>query len=127
MAKIDGYQHEDALIGANIKSIRLMREMSRDELADAVGCSGEQIRKYEDGVDSVRAAILKRISEKLSCPLLQLYSAETRRNLTVTPNESEVLHLFKNLPDAEAKAMVKNMVKILAKHFKRTMPKGATS
>lgn len=125
MAKIDGYRHEDLLIGANIKSIRLMREMSRDELAAGVGCSGEQIRKYEDGIDSVTAAVLKRISEVLTCPLLQLFSVETSKNLPMTPNEAEVLQLFKKLPDAEAKAMTKNMVKMLAKHFRRANPKGA--
>lgn len=120
MARIDGYSHDDEIIGRQIMSIRNLRGKSREDLASFVGCTHQQIAKYEDGTNSVSAPVMKKIAEFLECPLLQLYGLDDNaKTLHITRNEATLLAALKELPDEAAQLFAAQMVKGLAKHFGR--------
>lgn len=55
----------DASIGARLRQIRMLRQLSQTKLGDALGVSFQQIQKYESGANRVSASALVRLSRAL--------------------------------------------------------------
>ena len=62
----------DAVLGARLKEARIKAGLSQEALARRVGLSGQQIQKYEAGVDRVAAITLCRIAVTINAPLTDL-------------------------------------------------------
>ena len=54
-------------------------EMSRDQFARIVGCSGEQIRKIEAGFSNPGIVMARKIAAALNATLDEVFPAETRK------------------------------------------------
>jgi len=63
----------DMAIGAKVHQGRLSADMSQEQLADKIGMSRQQIRKYECGQDRIGAARLKAIANALALPITFFY------------------------------------------------------
>ena len=57
------------VIGANIKKYRLLRLYSQSDLANVLGISYQQIKKYETGENKISAAQLFILSDYLDCDI----------------------------------------------------------
>ena len=53
----------DEQIGRKIKSLRALQNISRKELAEKVGCSTQQIQKYETRINSICPYKLDKIAK----------------------------------------------------------------
>jgi len=62
----------DAVVGHNIRALRLARKMSQAALADRIGVISGQVQKYEKGVNSVGAGRLVRVAAALDVPVMRL-------------------------------------------------------
>ncbi len=58
----------DAHVGARLRQARLVAQLSQDELGLALGVSGEQIGRYECGMERVGAGRLYLACKRLSVP-----------------------------------------------------------
>lgn len=61
-----------ALVGANVKLLRLQREWSQEELADRCGVHRTYISGLERGVRNPTIAILEKIAASLSVSAYEL-------------------------------------------------------
>ena len=66
-------QEIERAIGRNIRLQRRIREVSQAALAETIGVSAQQLRKYELGVDRVSASRILMISRALDLPIRVLF------------------------------------------------------
>ncbi|WP_273718759.1 MULTISPECIES: helix-turn-helix transcriptional regulator [Bartonella] len=64
----------DLLVGKRIRLRRKRLKMSQTTLGDALGVSFQQIQKYENGLNRVRAGRLMEISDILNVPISFFYA-----------------------------------------------------
>jgi len=62
----------DVHVGARIRALRNLKEMSQDELGQALGVSFQQVQKYEKGMNRVGAGRLLQIATTLGCDVAYL-------------------------------------------------------
>ena len=63
----------DALVGQNVKIIRMKRAMTQTRLADLLGITFQQVQKYEKGSNRIGASRLWHIASHLGCVVDDLY------------------------------------------------------
>ncbi|MCK4788295.1 MAG: helix-turn-helix transcriptional regulator [Desulfobacteraceae bacterium] len=63
----------DAIIGNNVKTRRMERNISQTELADHLGITFQQVQKYEKGSNRIGAGRLYIIAEFLESAVLDFY------------------------------------------------------
>lgn len=59
----------DRYVGERLRERRVLRGMSQDALADAVGITYQQVQKYETGKNRVSASRLFDLADVLDCPV----------------------------------------------------------
>lgn len=63
----------DKLIGANLRRIRLLKELSQERLGEFAGVTFQQIQKYEKGINRISGSKLHRLAIILKCGILDFY------------------------------------------------------
>ena len=63
-------------IGKNLRTQRLRANISREELADALGCVHQTIAKYESGTIRLAAHTLTQIVRFIKCPVTSIIPPE---------------------------------------------------
>lgn len=59
----------DMEVGRRLRALRLMRGLSREQVADRIGVAHHQIQKYEAGSDRLSASCLFEIAQLLDVPV----------------------------------------------------------
>ena len=62
-----------AIIGKQISSARVERNLSKKDLGVILGISSEQVEKYESGEESMPAGMLYRLSEVFELPVTAFF------------------------------------------------------
>lgn len=65
----------DAAIGRAIKYARVQAGAKQEELAEALGCTFQQVQKYEKGLNCVTAGKLAEIAKVVKKPISYFYDA----------------------------------------------------
>jgi transcriptional regulator with XRE-family HTH domain len=63
----------DKHVGARVRMLRLMLDMSQTTLGDALGLTFQQVQKYEKGTNRISASRLQQISHVLQVPVAFLF------------------------------------------------------
>lgn len=63
----------DAIVGGNVREKRVLKGMSQEELAQAVGLTFQQIQKYERGANRISASRLVELAKALNVPVVELF------------------------------------------------------
>jgi transcriptional regulator with XRE-family HTH domain len=87
----------DVLVGQNIRSNRLHRQLSQGDLGQQIGLSYQQIQKYETGANRVGASRLRQLAEVLDVPLPTLFDG---RRVVGRQTPQQPVHLLLAKPDA---------------------------
>src|SRR3954454_24222506 len=87
-------------IGARIRAERAARRMTQFALADALGVTFEQLRKYETGRSPISARRLQQIASELDVPVAAFtgQNGKTARSGTTNPNllaQADALRLIR--------------------------------
>lgn len=64
----------DALIGQNLRNIRIRRGITQEALGDSLGVTFQQIQKYEKGVNRLSATALVHFQNVLGCELKDFFA-----------------------------------------------------
>ena len=85
----------DVYIGANIRKIRLLKDMTQSDLAKQIGVRFQQVQKYETAQNRVGASRLLQISEALEVPVVRLFGkyAEQESDFMQQMDEKRILKL----------------------------------
>ena len=63
-----------AFIEDRVRSCRLQKRISQEQLGEALGISFQQIQKYEKGANRIGAGRLLRIAEVLGCDIMEFFT-----------------------------------------------------
>lgn len=112
-------QYIDLYIGMRIRERRVRLGMSQAELADAIGVTYQQVRKYEHGINRVSASRLYLIATVLQVSMdyfLEGYEA-CGRQIAPTSHSRMTLELsenFSKIKDERHKQIVADLARALA-------------
>jgi len=68
----------DIVIGKQIRTCRVLRDMSQTDLAKKIGITFQQVQKYENGTSRVAASRLHKIAEVLKVPVSGFFVHDPR-------------------------------------------------
>ncbi len=72
----DTYQETTAFIGQRIRQARALSGHTQRELADAIGCTFQQIQKYENGKNRVASGLLFIMAREMDMNIKFFYPIE---------------------------------------------------
>lgn len=75
----------DVHVGARIRALRNLREMSQDGLGERLGVSFQQVQKYEKGMNRVGASRLVQIAAALDCEAAYLLQDAPTNGKAIKP------------------------------------------
>ncbi len=94
IARRNDYLHKiDQLIGEKIYSLRLAKGLSRQQLADIVEVTGQQLQKYERGINRISIGSLVLIAKALDKNIEYFYK-DLEDADTVQPVFVENQHMY---------------------------------
>ncbi len=112
---------ENLDIGNLIWIYRLKKGISQMELGERIGVSYQQIQKYEKGVSSLSIERLMQISKELEIPIKNFLekdsysvSEPTQKYKGLTPEEEELLHIFRRLKSKTLRRALLDFLKEMA-------------
>ena len=102
----------DEIVGGNVRAKRVLRGMSQEDLAQAVGVSFQQIQKYEGGFNRISASRLVELARVLTVPVAELFDGVAEeakeietRNLAEMRRQHRVVEQYELLPDDVQKSL----------------------
>jgi transcriptional regulator with XRE-family HTH domain len=73
--KTDSYDRE---VGLRVRTLRISRRMSQNDVGERLGITFQQVQKYENGANRIGAGRLQRIAEIFEVPVAALFGASGR-------------------------------------------------
>ncbi len=109
-----------AKVGARIRDLRLERNMSPDELAQAAGLTKTQVLRLEYGLSTVTAQTIARFAKALDVPAWCL--------LTFPPDDefAKVAEMIRKLPLADVKKLRRELTKAVQTATKTQVSRART-
>jgi transcriptional regulator with XRE-family HTH domain len=112
----------DIAVGARVRLLRKVRNMSQQALAEATGVTFQQIQKYERGANRVSASMLSRIAQALDVPIAELFGETAEKSgmiddvasLLNQPGALEMLRAYTALPKGLPRATLVDFLRTLA-------------
>ncbi len=110
----------DAFIGNKIYSLRLASGLSRQQLAEMIGVTHQQLHKYEKGNNRISVGRLFLIAKALGVEISYLYDGfdQSKVRPTFTQHQRLCLELSRNfmlIKNAQHQNAVSSLVKSLVK------------
>lgn len=104
-------------IGAKIKSARLAKGMTQEELGAMLGVQKSAIAKYESGrVVNIKRSVLKKISDILGIPPFELVFDEPDKLADtggLSENQKALISFAKTVPEEKAEKVLRLLQAIL--------------
>ena len=99
-------------IGSKIRELRIAAELSRMQLAAAMGVTHQQLQKYETGINRVSAVMLHDVSKIFGKPLEFFFDEEKP---VEDPNKRKTLEIMRALAPItlKEKYVVHDLIKAL--------------
>ena len=112
------------LIGAKLRMLRQEAGLSQRGLAQKLDLSHQQIQKYERGDNALPLQRVKSFADALGVAPAVLAFPEVDRKgneapVNLSPDRTELLRLYDNLPDRESRNQLMNLVRSLELLLKR--------
>ena len=110
----------DTQLGARIRTMRMDRGLSQEQLGNVLGVSFQQVQKYEKGINRVSAMRLNQIAEALQTTPQELTGFDGAGQLETFAFDQESYKLakvFAELPDG-----VKSKMRSLINSILETVP-----
>lgn len=121
MARKNDYILEiDKFIGGKIYSLRLAKGLSRQQLAEVIGVTHQQLQKYEKGTNRISVGRLVLIAKALSKEISYFYEGleHNEQEPVMTQHQRmciEVSRNFMKIKSSEHQNAVNTLVKSLSK------------
>ena len=111
-------QDIDKKIGANIMNLRISSGFSRDEIANHLDVTHQQIQKYEKGINRICIGRLLQIADFLKVDCKFLFKNVQDFDEAVDYNEQrQSLEIFKLLKKVVDNEPLKNAISMLVKSY----------
>ena len=108
----------DSLIGMKIHELRISMGFSRQQLAEKIGVTHQQLQKYEKGTNRISAGRLAAIAQSLKKPVSFFFDEVENENNTLPTQHQrmciEVSRNFLRIKDPKHQNAVNMLVRTLA-------------
>ena len=108
----------DKHVGRKIHDFRIATGMSREDLAQTVGITHQQLAKYEHGTNRISIGRLLMIAKELDEPITSFCSDINLKDKRPLPKERitiEMANYFMNIKNSKVKEAINNLIKIVSK------------
>lgn len=99
----------DKKVGKNLAKLRLLRGLTQEKLADAVGVTFQQLQKYEKGQNRISVSRLWQFSQVLEIPVAEFYDgtegAAHSDALKLTAEQLALLNNYNTLPEPQKQVL----------------------
>ena len=107
----------DDTIGAQIRARREELDMTQGQVAEFVGCTAQQIQKYESGLSAMTIPILFKVCQALRAHPSRFLSgftfAETLESENNSDMEARLLNAFRTVENDKVQERIVNLVEAL--------------
>lgn len=128
----DGPHPVDQHVGGRLRTLRKLKSMSQDKLAQALGLTFQQVQKYERADNRIGASRLFEISEILDVPISYFFDGfgknargpvyglaedgdDTNQDVMQSNETIKLVSLYYKIKDEATRRQVIEMIKALAK------------
>lgn len=111
----------DILVGGKVQAYRKALGISQEKLAEALGVTFQQVRKYEKGINRISAGRLYKISNFLQIDISYFFhldnAAENKNSQApkLSSDDLELLALFSNIQNTKFKKSLLEFIKTTLK------------
>lgn len=109
----------DAVVGENVRRLRLIRGYSQESVASAIGVTFQQIQKYEKGDNRLSGARIVALSKALECSISDFFKGTEVSDNTVdlaplTSKDMEVVHTWKAIICPQQRKAILHLMRTMA-------------
>jgi CheY-like chemotaxis protein len=109
-------------IGAAIRRRRQELSISLEQLGNMTNVSGQQVQRYENGIDRLNVLKLQEVAQALSVPVCYFFLHGTQKTEKLS-NCHELFTLLDQVEDKETKALLIDMLRIVNRNYdKKSVP-----
>jgi len=99
-------------IGEKIKTARIAKGLTQEQLGELLGLQKSAVAKYENGrVVNIKRSTLQKISEVLGIKPSELISDNTK--MTVSENRQKLIELINSIPESKVEITLKMINSII--------------
>lgn len=110
----------DLHVANHIRNARVMRGMTQSALAKNIGCSFQQLQKYETGQNRVSASRLHDIAMALGLPVAHFF--EGYDGSDIAPLDSQTQRIFFALSRVQSPEVKETLCKMVTAIAEETQP-----
>lgn len=112
----------DRTLGARLRYLRKLRRISQQQLGEGIGCTYQQVQKYERGINSIKTHTMLAITRTLGIGFDELFDeAKAPRTDRMPQDQQQLLDSYNRLPEPQQRAML-----AVATSMRGPQPKHAT-
>jgi transcriptional regulator with XRE-family HTH domain len=112
----------DRLVGQRVRMRRQLLGMSQSDLAARLGCSFQQVQKYENGSNRVSASMLAKVAPALGVPIafffeeaaVEVRAGELPADLLSSPETIDLLRAYYKIAAADVRHRTLALLKAMA-------------
>ncbi|MHB8121413.1 MAG: helix-turn-helix domain-containing protein [Desulfuromonadaceae bacterium] len=102
-------------IGKNIFQLRTKLKLTREQLAEKIGVSVQQIHKYESGTNRLNTDRLQQLAQALDVPIQSVFT-DSAEPLPITVSEKLLLDSYRAIPNKEIQESILKITTNATKH-----------
>lgn len=112
----------DIEVGAQLRSIRMMRGVSQTELGTTLGLTFQQIQKYEKGINRISVSKLVEMANVLDVSIIDFFNGvklknnpETKKRepMTTRPETLKLIKAFESIENIATRRQILHIVDTL--------------
>lgn len=92
-------------IGKNMFQLRSKAKLTREQLAEKIGVSVQQIHKYESGTNMMNTDRLQQVAQALDVPVQSLFT-DSDETLPIAVSEQLLLDSYRAIPSKEVQESI---------------------
>lgn len=116
----DELKEIDKHVGRQLRAIRILHDMSQEDVAAAIGLTFQQIQKYELGKNRISASRLYQLSKLFSVTPMYFYEGlffpKKNRSLDLERHHIKLIRYYDAAPKAAQKTFLQIIKRLVAMH-----------
>lgn len=111
---------EEGVFGRRLRNLRILKGYSREQLAQELGLSKQQIHKMENGLNRISASRVQKIANLFKISVTCFYDLEVNPDnptKVIDEKDAEALYRLGLITDKAVKQRIHELIYSIAKHY----------
>ena len=111
----------DRHVGSRVRAQRMLRGLTQEKIAEAIGVTFQQVQKYEKGTNRIGAGRLNRIAEILGVPISLFYEDAPQQKSPTRVDDSKLSKVSGFLATRQGIALMNSFLEIEDESVRRRL------